>query len=157
MGFTQQIVDDKTGEIRSKRSLGENHNFVMVFREEMHSLRKIAIKDGKALAVFMLITEHMDQSNSLIVSRETIGEILGMSIATVDRKLKFLKDNNFITTIKSGVSSIYMINANIAWSTYGNMKKYAQFKASVLISKTEQDYKIKNSTSKTTIVKKQKK
>lgn len=148
MGLAQQIVDTETGEVRSKRMLGDNQNFVMFFRNEMHSLRKIAIQDGKALSVLMLITEHMDQTNSLIVSRETIGEILGMAIPTVDRKLKFLRDNNFLTVAKTGTSNVYMVNANIAWTTYGNQKDYAKFRTSILISRTEQDNKIKGTKPK---------
>lgn len=146
--LVQQIVDKKTGDVKSQKTLGENHNFVMFFRNEMHSLRKIAIQDGKALSILILLTEHMDNTNSLIVSRETIAEILEMNIVTVDRKLKYLKDNNFISAIKSGTSNIYQINANIAWSTHGNKKDYATFKANVLISRTEQDYKIKGSKPK---------
>ncbi len=148
MSLTQQIVDTGTGEIKSSKNLGENSNFVMLFRNEMHSLRKIAIQDGKALSIFMLLTEHMDQQNSLIVSRETIAEILNISVPTVDRKLKFLKEQNFISTVKSGTANIYMVNANIAWTTYANQKEYAKFKANVLVSRTEQDYKIKGSKPK---------
>ena len=56
-----------------------------------------------------------------------------------------MKEKNFISTKRTGNSSIYFINANIAWSTYGNKKEYAQFKANVIISKSEQEYRIKAS------------
>ncbi|WP_325097226.1 replication/maintenance protein RepL [Burkholderia contaminans] len=148
MALTQQIVDNETGEVKSSRNLGENSNFVMIFRNEMHGLRKIAIQDGKALSIFMLLTEHMDHENSIIVSRETISEILEISIPTVDRKLKFLKDNNFITVLKSGTANIYTVNANIAWTTYANKREYAKFKTNILISRTEQEYKLKSSKAK---------
>ena len=80
----------------------------------------------------------------MIVSIETISELLEWSRPTVCRKIKFLKEKNFITTARTGNSSIYFVNANIAWSTYGNKKEYAKFKASVLISKSEQEYRIKS-------------
>jgi Fe2+ or Zn2+ uptake regulation protein len=145
-----QIVDLETGEVKntSKKKLGENNNFVMFFRDEMHSLQKIAVEDGKALSVLMLLTEHMDQTNSLIVSRDAIAEILEMSVPTVDRKLKFLRDKNFITVIKSGTSNIYTVNSKIAWTTYANQKQYAKFTSNVLVSKTEQNYKLRQSKAK---------
>lgn len=148
MTLKQQIVDIETGEVRSSRNLGNNSNFVMLFRNEIPALRAVAIEDGKALAIFMLITEHMGTDNCLIVSRETMSEILGISIPTIDRKIKFLKDKNFISVMRTGSSSIYTVNANVAWSTYGNKKDYAKFKASVLISRSEQEYKSKGHSTK---------
>ena len=56
-----------------------------------------------------------------------------------------VKEKNFITTARTGNSSIYFVNANIAWSTYGNKKEYSRFNASILISKSEQEYRIKAS------------
>lgn len=146
----RSVVDLETGEVKTsqQKMLGENNNFVMFFRDEMHSLQKIAIQDGKALSILMLITEHMDHTNSLIVSRDAIAEILEMSVPTVDRKLKFLRDKNFISVIKSGTSNIYTVNAKIAWTTYANQKQYAKFTSNVLVSRTEQDYKIKGSKAK---------
>jgi DNA-binding transcriptional ArsR family regulator len=145
----RSVVDLETGEVKTSKTkiLGENNNFVMFFREEMHSLQKIAIQDGKALSILMLLTEHMDNTNSLIVSRDAIAEILEMSVPTVDRKLKFLRDKNFITVIKSGTSNIYTVNSKIAWTTYANQKQYAKFTSNVLVSRTEQDYKIKSNKS----------
>lgn len=147
--FAEQrsIVDLETGEIKSSQQklLNENNNFVMFFREEMHSLRKVAIDDGKALSVLMLLTEHMDHTNSLVVSRDAIAEILELSVPTVDRKLKFLKEKNFISVIKSGTSNIYTVNSKIAWTTYANKKQYAKFTSNVLVSRTEQNYQIRGS------------
>ena len=37
------------------------------------------------------------------------------------------------------------VNANIVWTSYANKREYAQFKANVFVSKSEQEYKIKSS------------
>ncbi len=141
----RQIVDTETGEIKSRGKLGQNSNFVMLFRNEISSIVEIQKKDPKAGALFMFFLEHMDQENALLVSRETMSEILGWSVETIKRKVKVLKDMNFIDVLKSGTSNVYVINANIAWTTYGNKKDYAKFRASVLISKSEQEYRAKAS------------
>lgn len=146
--LTQQIIDSSTGEIKSSRNLGENTNFVMLFRNEIQNLIGLGKSDGKALAIFMFLTEHMDTNNAIIVSRDTISEALDISLPTVDRKIKFLKKNNFIETHRTGAACIYTVNANIVWTTYANKKDYASFKATVLISRSEQSFNIKKSTIK---------
>lgn len=144
MSLERQVIDTATGEVKSRGYLGENQNFVMLFRNEISSIVNLQKEDAKAGVLFMFLLEHMDRENALIVSIETISELLEWSRPTVCRKIKFLKEKNFITTARTGNSSIYFVNANIAWSTYGNKKEYAKFKASVLISKSEQEYRIKS-------------
>ena len=41
------------------------------------------------------------------------------------------------------LNNIYFINSQVAWTTYGNKKEYSKFNANVLISKSEQEYRIK--------------
>lgn len=85
----------------------------------------------------------LDRENALIVSIKTISEILGWSEPTVYRQIKILKDKNLVSIAKSGTSNIYFINSQVAWTTYGNKKEYSKFNANVLISKSEQEYRIK--------------
>ena len=145
MALQRQIIDSETGEVKSWGALGDNNNFVMLFRNEMSSLVNLQKTDAKAGALLMFLMQHMDRENALIVSIETMSEILEWSPATIYRKLKVLRDNNFLTSQRTGNSSIYFINSNVAWTTYGNKKQYAKFKANVLISKSEQEYRLKSS------------
>lgn len=143
MALERQIVDRETGEVKSRGSLGENSNFVMLFRNQMSALVELQKAEPKAGALFMFFMEHMDRENALIVSIKTISEILGWSEPTVYRQIKILKDKNLVSIAKSGTSNIYFINSQVAWTTYGNKKEYSKFNANVLISKSEQEYRIK--------------
>lgn len=145
MSLERQIIDTETGEIRSRGSLGSNSNFVMLFRNQMSSLVELQKTEPKAGALFMFFMEHMDTQNALMVSVKAMSEILEWSEPTVYRQIKTLKEKNLITIAKSGTANIYFINSQIAWSTYGNKKEYSKFSANVLISKTEQNYRIKSS------------
>lgn len=145
MALARQIIDTDTGEVKSFGVIEGNANFVMLFKSEISSIVQIQKDDPKAGALFMFLLEHMDKDNALIVSLEAMSEILGWGKATVSRKVKYLKDKNFITTQRTGNSSVYFVNANIAWTTYANKKEYATFKASVLISKSEQQHRLKSS------------
>lgn len=143
MGYKQQIIDEKTGDVLSERKIKSNTNFVQFYKNEMASIRTLAQEDAKAAALFLYLTEYMDTANALVVSRETIAEQLEWSVPTVDRKIKSLKDKGFITTVRSGTSNVYLVNANLAWTSDGTKREYAKFKANVVVSKSEQEYRTK--------------
>ena len=87
----------------------------------------------------------MDQENALIVSQRNFVRIFWNLKRTIIRQLNVLKEKGFIEIIKSGTANVYLVNANIAWTSYANKREYAQFKANVFVSKSEQEYKIKSS------------
>ena len=143
MSQIQQIIEEETGEVLSQRKLKPNSNFVQFYRNEMHGLRELIATDPKAANLFMLLTEKMDTENALVVSQEVLAEVLGVSKRTVIRQINLLKEKGFVQILKSGTSNIYLVNANIAWTSSGNKKEYAKFKANVLVSKSEQEYNLK--------------
>jgi len=136
--LSQQLVDTATGEILSYKSVKGNSDFVMTFRSSYESLRALGLEDAKARVLLDFFLEHMDKENALIVSRETIKDILGWSLPTIDRKIKILKELQFINIMRTGSSNVYYVNANIAWTTWNDKRDYAQFRAMVLVSKKEQ-------------------
>lgn len=139
----RQVIDTKTGEVISRDKLGENSNFVMLFRGSMFTMRELAKKDAKASVLLNLLLEYMDRENALMVSQKTLSELLDWSIPTIERKLRVLRDSNFIEVLKSGHSNIYLVNASIAWTTYGNKREYAKLRGNILISQSEQEYRAK--------------
>ena len=96
MALERQIVDRDTGEIKSRGSLGENNNFVMLFRNEIGSIVTIQKEDAKAGALLLFFLEHMDRENALIVSQECMSENLDWSIPRLKRKIPAIKKINFI-------------------------------------------------------------
>ncbi len=149
MSLKQQIIDTTTGEVKTEKVLPENHNFVMLFRDQMPALRMIANENPKAQQLLLLLIENMDGANSLVASRETLAELLGHSRATVCRSIKYLKEKAIIDTSRTGNTVILHINAKIVWSSHANKKKYAKFSANVLISDSEQEKTISKTFCKT--------
>ena len=143
MAREQRIVDTDTGEVLSARVIKPNANFVQFYRNEIGSIRELIKDEPKAASLFLFLSEKMDQENALLVSQETLAEYFGISKRTIIRQLNILKDKGFIEIIKSGTANIYLVNANIAWTSYANKREYAQFKANVFVSKTEQTYSVK--------------
>lgn len=143
MTKVQQIVDKETGEILTQHQLKPNSNFVQFYRNEMHGIRDLIKAEPKAASLFMFLAEKMDQENALIVSKETLAEVMQVSVRTVTRQIAVLKEKGFIQILKSGVTNIYLINANIAWTTDGDRKAFAKFRANVFVSKSEQEYNVR--------------
>ena len=79
----------------------------------------------------------MDGNNALIVSRTALSELLDCPEKTISRAVKYLKENGWICVLKSGTSNVYIVNPDIAWTSYGNQKQYCKFQSNVLLSSTE--------------------
>jgi len=119
----------------------KNHDFVQFTRKGLSVLSSIT--NPIALRVFLFLSEKMDRENKIIVSQQTLAEVLGVSRQSISTAVKELVDKQMLMILKTGSSNIYCLNANVVWTTYGNRKEYATFKATVFISKTEQLQRLK--------------
>ena len=91
----------------------------------------------------------MDHTNALACSYAVFEEALGKSKATVTRAVKVLKDNGFLSVLKMGTSNVYIINQEVAWSSWDNKKKYCKFNGNMLIShKENKDYRYSKTSTK---------
>lgn len=128
----------------SDRELTEeqrNKNFVMMYRDHMPELRWLMKKSGIASSILNFIMEHMDNKNALCCSYQVFIDYFDISKDTVRRSIKLLKDNGFIDVLKSGTSNVYIVNDEVAWTSWENQKKYCKFQGNILISATEnKDY-----------------
>lgn len=124
----------------------KNHDFVQYSRQGLNALTTIA--NPIALRLFLLLTKEMNTENKIIASQQTLAEILGVTRQSISVAAKELIDKSFFTVMKSGSSTVYCLNADVVWTTYENKKKYATFRASVLVSESEQPKKIKKTTLK---------
>ena len=145
MSREQRIVDTETGEILSSRKIKPNANFVQFYRNEIGSIRELIKDEPKAASLFLFLSEKMDQENALIVSRNFVRIFWNFKKNNYQTVKCSKKEKGFIEIIKSGTANVYLVNANIAWTSYANKREYAQFKANVFVSKSEQEYKIKSS------------
>jgi DNA-binding MarR family transcriptional regulator len=134
----KQTIDTTTGEVIKSNLLRGNTDFTMLYNKNIDAIRELGKENANALSLFLFLIEKMDQENTLIVSMTTLSEIFGVSRVTIDKRVRVLKEHNFINVYKSGNTNVYAINAEIAWKTWENKREYAQFRSSVLISKSEQ-------------------
>ncbi len=138
-------------EIENKQSKEEwdlakkNNNFVQLYRDNMPELRWLMKKNGIASGILFFIIEHMDNKNALACSYEVFEEYFEISRTTTYRAIKLLKDNGFIDVLKMGNSNIYIINTEIAWTSWNNKKEFVKFEGNILISRKEnKDYEYRS-------------
>lgn len=123
----------------------KNSNFIQLYRNNMPELRWLMKKSGIASSILNFIMEHMDYNNALCCSYQVFMDYFDISKPTVARAIKLLKENGFIDVLKSGTSNVYIVNYEVAWSSYDNQKQYCKFKGNILISRKEnKDYYYKN-------------
>lgn len=123
------------------RAEQKNGNFVQVGRDHMPELRWLMGESGLASKLYFFIMEHMDGRNALVASQQVFMDYLGVSRPTVARAIKLLYDSGFIDILKSGTSNVYIVNNEVAWTSYANQKQFCLFEGNILVSKKEnKDY-----------------
>lgn len=128
-------------ELQEREREKRNSNFVMMYRDHMPELRWLMQKSGIASSILNFIMEHMDNKNALCCSYKVFMDYFEVSQDTVRRSIKLLKENGFIDVLKSGTSNVYLVNSEVAWTSWDNQKKYCKFEGNVLVSATEnKDY-----------------
>lgn len=112
--------------------------------EHTKELIWLALKHPKAHAILYFLVDQMDEFNAVMCSYQVLQEVLEVGQATIARNIKVLKENGFISILKSGTSNVYAINDSVYWKSWGNNKRYSKFPANVVLSLSEQDknYKI---------------
>ena len=115
----------------------KNRDFIQLYRDHVDDVAKLARDNGKAYDLFMLLIKHMDGTNALCVSNKALQELLSCSKPTVCKAVNHLRDNGWICVLKSGTSNVYIVNPDVAWTSYGNQKQYCKFQANVLLSSSE--------------------
>ena len=115
----------------------KNKDFIQLYRDHVDDIARLAGENYTAYKLFMLLCKHMDGTNALCASYQVLTEILTISASTLKRAVKYLKDNGWLCVMKSGTSNVYIVNPDVAWTSYGNQKQYCKFQANVLLSSSE--------------------
>ena len=131
--------------IENAEELRKNGNFVQFYRNNMKAVTVLANENHTAFQIFMIICEHMDGYNALMASYQVFMDYTGKSKDTIRKAVKHLYDKGFVDILKSGTSNVYIINQDVAWTSYGNQKKFSKFNGNILVSESEnKDYYYRN-------------
>jgi len=116
-------------------------DFVQFTRGYLQETRALAKKSLPAFMVFNFLTERMTRQNAIVVSVNTLSEILELHRTTVIKAIKILQSGNWIQVVKIGQSNGYLVNSRVVWRSHQE-KRYGYFGADVIVSETEQNQTI---------------
>lgn len=122
----------------------KNKDFVQLYRRHIDDVARLARDNRSAYDLFMFLIKHMDGFNALCISTNVLAEIMGVSTRTIFRATKYLKDTGWICILKSGSTNVYIVNPDIAWTSYGNQKSYCRFATNVILSSSENAEYLRN-------------
>lgn len=134
MTHEKEITNYHTGEVETV-----NDNFVQLYIDKLDLIIEMMSENPTATKVFTWLLKQMDKRNALVVSQSALAEALGLAVRTVQYSIVYLKEKKAVAILKSGNTNIYAVNAQIAWKSDANGKKYALFDAAVYIADSEQD------------------
>lgn len=144
VSFEQRARDLAKQDLAEQKALVNNrkspfNNFYQVNKDNSNYLRSCLDENPKALKLLLFIFDHMDKYNAVICSYKVFQEALGMSKATIQRSIAYLKEHGFIIVLKSGTSNVYVANNNLVWNSSGENFKYCEFPANIILSASEQE------------------
>ena len=139
------ILDKDTGEISER-----NAPFFQFRKHNFNLIRKLIDENPIASKMFMFFIENMNQhSNSLVVSQESLSEVLGCGRTSIYNAVKHLVEGKYIQVLKSGVNNVYCVNADIVWTKKRGELYHARFNTSIYLTSSEQDEEQKLKIKKT--------
>jgi hypothetical protein len=140
-----EVLDKKTGELFEGNApffQFREHNFKMI--------RKLTSENKIAAELFFFLIENMDKrTNSLIVSQDSLSEVLGYKRTAIYTAIKHLIEGKYVQVLKSGVNNVYCVNADIVWTKRAENLYHARFNTTVYLTSSEQDNEQKIKIKKT--------
>lgn len=116
-------------------------HFAMVELTALEGLSSLIHRAPKAAQLIVTLIRRMNSGSAgiVVVSRETMRELLDCSMPTVDRSLKLLMDEGWVQRIRIGGANALAINHRVAWIGPRGDIQHAVFGATVIASRSEQD------------------
>lgn len=101
----------------------------------------LSYKYPAASAIMHYLAANVENHNAVVISQQTIADILGMSLSTVKRAVKILKSGNWIEIRQIGATGsacAYVLNDRVCWIKSRDARRYSLFSALVVVSEEEQ-------------------
>lgn len=121
--------------------VNEHSHFAMVELRALEAMTELNDRAPKAVNLLLALIRRMQPGAAGVVvcSRETLCELLGASMSTVERSLRLLISEGWVQRIRIGGASALAINSRVAWVGPRGQLTHAVFEATVIASRSEQD------------------
>ena len=136
MRLRQQQSEDEQIALDKK-----NFNFLQLEKRNIKEVRRLIGQSPKASQLLMLLAEHMNKQNAIVMSMQTMMTMTKWSRPTVSGAIKLLRDEKWLQVIKIGTANAYIINNSVFWQSSRD-QKISCFSAQIVASAIEQDEEV---------------
>ena len=138
------MAKDKPVMLKASQMTGDGvtpTRFAMVEMRALEELQDLMRRAPRAAELIVCLISRMSAGSGGVVlaSRETMRELLGCSMPTVERALRLLIAEGWVQRIKVGGAHALAINSRVAWVGPRGDLAHAVFGATVIASRSEQD------------------
>lgn len=116
-----------------------NPRFVQLNKANIPAVSFLSAENGLASGIYFFLTERMTVHNAVACSYSVLQEYFNTSRTSVYRAIKLLEEKKFLKIAKIGNANVYYINDQIVWQKGNDEREYAEFSATIVLSKTEQE------------------
>lgn len=117
--------------------------WVQTERAAHEAWAKLIGSKPKAAQLMHLLVANMNKKGAVVVSQSVLAEMMGVSLNTVKRSLKVLRDDCWIEAVRIGSErggvNAYIVNRRVAWADKRSNGRFAAFDARIIASAEEQD------------------
>lgn len=132
---------EKPLRLKATQTMGRPITWAQIDMEALEEIQGLMRRAPKAAELILVLIRCMRPGSGgvIVASRETMRQLLGSSMPTVERALRVLITEGFVQRLRIGSAHALAINHRIAWVGSRGDIDHAVFSATVIASRSEQD------------------
>lgn len=124
---------------KQEKLSNKNPNFVQLNKSNLPAVAFLSSENGLAAGIYFFLTERMTNHNAVACSYQVLQDYFNASKTSVYNAIKLLRDKKFFEISKMGNTNVYHLNTEIVWQRNYNSREFAEFSATIVLSKNEQE------------------
>ena len=114
--------------------------FVQIERSALLPWERLIATDAVAARLMMVLLARLNRRNAIVISQATMAKMLGVTVRTVQRAQRVLRESKWIQQVKVGNMTVLVINHAVAWTDSRELRgRFSAFEALVVADAEEQD------------------
>lgn len=97
--------------------------------EKSAELSALARNSPSAFVTYLALRANAGGENACICSARVLADCLSLTTRTIYSCIAELRNGGWLITLRSGYGTIYVLNGDVTWHSWGNGKYYCQLKA----------------------------
>jgi hypothetical protein len=110
--------------------------FIKLYDKGMEAVSGL-LDQPAAAKLYLFLARRCGHNNAVVAAYGLLADELELSERTIRRAVRLLEERSHLVVAKMGTANAYILNPQEIWKTYEGHKRFCEFSASALVSKTE--------------------